>query len=384
MDISDDRLSGGNRPAHLSDEEQLLQEEEFSPGPEVQYLLGRAIRCGQKHDYDLPGAWSKVVARRRRRAIAGAVRYALAIAAVAIPAVWAVVSLNGNSDHTQPAAARAEIHPGKAQAHLILSDGEIFALERDGADMKVSRGGSGFANDGDKGVLTHSAAGADSRAMAKLYNTMVVPQGGEYCLNLSDGTTVWLNSESTLRFPEGFGDRTREVFLEGEAYFKVAADRARPFVVNIGSEKIIVTGTSFNVYAYPDEEIWHATLKEGSISFGDRMKIMPNEQLSLNRHTGLCEKAAVDASLCSAWIEGKFNFEAATFEYIMNRMRRWYDFNVVYTDESIKELRFTGAVDKHHGIEVMLKLMEQTTNIKFTLKGRTITASTGKNEQIQI
>ncbi len=338
-----------------------------------QFIFSRAMRAGE-HEYDLGDAWRRIVARRRRAIFRRVVRYAAVVALIL--AGWSVwLLLDGESSSLQTAET-IQIAPGFQQAKLVLSDGKSIALAGGDANDQLRMAGASFENA--EGSLRQTQDAGQKSAAGQKYSMLVVPKCGEYHLELADGTHIWLNSETTLRFPERFDGPVREVYLDGEAYFKVAHDASRPFVVRIGEERIKVLGTSFNLCAYGDETLWQTTLVEGSIMFGDDIRLAPNEQLTLNRSTGARQKQRIEEGVSdiTAWVEGLYHFESSTFESVMKKLERWYDFQIVYTDERIRQMRFTGLVDKHENISRMLSRMESTTDLKFTVEGRVITAST--------
>jgi ferric-dicitrate binding protein FerR (iron transport regulator) len=187
---------------------------------------------------------------------------------------------------------------------------------------------------------------------------------------LPDGTRVWLNSCSSLRFPERFDAGGRDVYLQGEAYLVVAPDARSPFRVHAGGEVITVTGTAFNVSAYDDDDTWRATLVEGSIRVGETV-LAPSEQLVIRAGTRTVTR--VESDLYTSWVRGRFNFRAFTFEELARKLERWYDCRVVYADESIRKRRFTGLVNKHEPVERVLGFLEMTTDIEFHVTDKTIT-----------
>lgn len=216
-----------------------------------------------------------------------------------------------------------------------------------------------------------------------IINELIVPKGGEYSLELPDGTIVWVNSESSLRFPEKFALDQREVFLEGEAYFEVKKDTNRPFYVRTEAGNVRVLGTSFNVCAYPEDRFWQTTLIEGSVMIArgeEKVLMKPDEQYQINLKTGKGELKEVLPELYTSWRDGKFYFKAYTFEELVGKLERWYDFTMFYTSESIKNRRFSGVINKHEPLQDMLKFLEMTSDVQFNIKGNVVTASLKNNK----
>lgn len=258
------------------------------------------------------------------------------------------------------------IKPGRTSAVLTLSDGKQVFLsdslalrfKEQAADISV-QGKSLDYSQGDSGGFEG-------------YNTMTVPRGGEFQLTLSDGTRVWLNAETELKYPVTFTGGVREVLLEGEAYFEVAKDSSRPFVVKSEKLEIQVLGTSFNVKAYP-EETQQATLVEGKVKVNAEnhsRELHPGEQL--NYLSGAPEVRKVDVRSYIAWKDQRFVFNDDLLEEVMRKLGRWYDVEFVLRDKDIREIRFTGNLPKYNDLEQVLGKLELTTHIRFVRNGRTI------------
>ena len=212
------------------------------------------------------------------------------------------------------------------------------------------------------------------------YNTLNVPKGGEYSLILPDGSRVWLNSETTLRFPVQFAGGKRVVYLSGEAYFQVKKDTSAAFHVCTKQQKITVLGTTFNVSAYENDRFTETTLIEGKVAVeggAERVVMKPSEQYILDKRSGVGELKEVETEFYTSWIDGKFYFTSFTFEEIVKKLERWYDFTMIYEEDDIRQMRFSGVINKHRPIEEMLRFLEKTTDIHFKISGKNIVA--GKN-----
>lgn len=209
-------------------------------------------------------------------------------------------------------------------------------------------------------------------------NKVIVPTGGEYNLILSDGTTVYLNAESKIEFPVKFSGKERVVTLEGEAYFQVAASKKHPFIVKTKDMDVLVTGTEFNVKAYPDELNVQTTLLKGNVSvftgFGkkEEVGIIPAQQAQWNRKKAALEVREVDPALFTAWRNGQFIFRQDRLEDIMRTLARWYDVEVVYLDESIKDMAFAGKLDRSEDITPILNVLRATDKLTVEVNGKRI------------
>ncbi|MDQ2180113.1 FecR family protein [Marinifilum sp. D714] len=264
----------------------------------------------------------------------------------------------------------------KSKARLILADGSKVNLENEeNVDLKEK-----------DGTLIERNAGSlkyQNRANAKsnvLYNTVEIPNGANYQLCLTDGTTVYLNSMSALKFPTKFSGKTREVQLTGEAYFEVAKDREHPFLVNVSGTRIEVLGTSFNVKAYSDESEIVTTLVEGNVKVnasvsGKSTLLKPGQQAVVDDKMREILVQDVDVDLFTSWKEGIFLFKAKRLEDIMNELTRWYDLKVFYMNPVVKDLRFGGHFNKDEEIESIMEMFELTRKINVEVNGRTILIS---------
>ena len=210
------------------------------------------------------------------------------------------------------------------------------------------------------------------------YNEVHIPKGGEYALMLADGSRVWLNAETTLRFPVQFAADKREVFLEGEACFEVTRNERCPFLVRTPQRTVEVLGTIFNVCAYPSDPYWHTTLVSGKVKIDTDESsciLSPSEQYLENRETGEKEIRQVRASEYLSWRLGKISFRGECLENIIQKLERWYDFQIFYANDEVRHMRFRGVINKYDPFDVVLRKLERTTDIRFDIKGRTVIAS---------
>lgn len=265
----------------------------------------------------------------------------------------------------------AEVRPGGNQAVLILENGEEVNLQRNKGDHLSGKGWK-IENDG---KLCYENP-VIPEAVEDIWHTLRVPKGGEYTLLLEDGTQVRLNSDSELKYPVHFGQGQRRVFLSGEAYFKVARDEAKQFVVETDRMDVQVFGTSFDVMAYPEEATFYATLVEGNVEVSGEKMNRPGIRLQPGWQAA-CEKGEittreVDVDLYTAWIQGRFAFKSEELEIVLRKLERWYNVQFMVTDETIRKKRFTGSVSRYGDIGKILNMLEWTTNIRFEVVGNQI------------
>lgn len=210
------------------------------------------------------------------------------------------------------------------------------------------------------------------------YNTLYIPKGCEYFLILADGTRVWLNSETTLRYPVNFIGMQRAVQLDGEAYFEVAPDSSRPFYIQMNGNSIKVVGTSFNVSNYASDGNWNTTLIEGKVEINNAgllYTLIPGEHFTADRATDEIKIVKVNPLQYSSWKEGKVIFQDERLEDIIRKLSRWYDFEVFYIHSELKDWHFGGTINKYNSFDVVLRYLERTANIRFNIQGKTVMVS---------
>lgn len=265
------------------------------------------------------------------------------------------------------------ILPGSSKAILTLDDGQIINLDKHATDVLQKLDGTNVQIDST--TLNYQLAQKNSKVHAPIYNKVEIPRGGEYTLVLSDGTKVHLNSMSSLRFPVTFLKDKREVELEGEAYFEVSKT-GQTFIVNTNGMQIEVLGTTFNISAYPNETL-QTTLVNGSVKVksntGESLILKPSQQASINPGNSSIQVKTVNTAFYTSWINGKINFKDQRLEDIMKTLSRWYDMDVVYTNERVKNIRFGCNVDRCDEIAPFVDLLEKTEEVHVKIKGKTIT-----------
>ncbi len=266
----------------------------------------------------------------------------------------------------------ATIEPGYPRAILTLADGERIDLSGKVKDTLLVREGMAIRLDSSRGIQYPSGYGARP---TEEFNTLTVPRGGEYRLVLSDGTVVWLNSDSELRYPVAFTGNQRQVFLKGEGYFEVAKNPSAPFLVKAADMEVKVLGTHFNVNAYRKDGVFQTTLVSGRVEVADlktvqKVMLKPDQQALVKNGELLIRN--VDAAAYTAWRDGKFYFESETLEEITAQLERWYDVHFVFGREELKRYEFTGVIRKDYTADQILGLIAKTTNVRFEVVGKEI------------
>ena len=283
-----------------------------------------------------------------------------------------------NLDEMRMLAETERIVPG-VKAELILSTGERVVLNQ----QRVSIEGvneTGIQNDSVTG-LNYTTAKVQGEEL--VYNTMRIPVGGFYQLALSDGSKVWLNSMTELRFPVAFTGEERKVYLTGEAYFEVAPNSKHPFiVVTEEGMEVKVYGTEFNMNTY-QHGVVQTVLVSGKVGIrvnatGKEVMLAPRQMAEYSEKTGMVRVEDTDPYRYIAWKDGEFVFERETIEEIMERLGRWYDVKVFYENESLKQKRFTGVISRYEDIEQVLRLIEGPATLRFEVKGNVVTVKYGQ------
>lgn len=275
--------------------------------------------------------------------------------------------------NTGSVSGTAFLPAGESRAVLTLADGQKVYLGKQAADTLLQNGE--IVANNSEACLRYNASALVAESLA--YNRLEVPRKGEYMLVLTDGTKVWLNSESQLRYPVNFTGNERRVFLKGEAYFEVSYNEKSPFIVVAGSSAIQVLGTSFNVRAYADEGYSYTTLVEGSVrlSTGKQAIVLKPDEQGISTVSGQLDKRTVDVKLYTGWREGRFVFENQSLEEMMQTLSRWYDVNVFFTGEKVKKAMFTGNLKRYDDFDKIADMLELTGVAHFEIEGNTVIVS---------
>ncbi len=273
----------------------------------------------------------------------------------------------------------APIIPGGNKAILTLADGSTVVL--DSTDNgTISEQGNIKVKKLKNGVLAYEINGKFITENDELfYNTISTPRGGQYQVTLSDGTNVWLNAASSIRFPVVFVGKERKVEITGEAYMEVAKNKEKPFKVKAGSSEIEVLGTHFNVNAYDDEASIKTTLLEGAvkISAGENNQaikyLKPGQQSSVNKNGNVAVMNNADIEEAVAWKNGLFIFKSTDVKTIMRQISRWYNVDVEYKGNV--NLHFTGQLTRNEDVKEVFEKIALTDEVHFKIDGRRIIVS---------
>lgn len=373
----------------ISPDQEKKLEDWMQDHPENESVFKKATDPRQQLDkleiyklFDKEKAWSAIDAHvspsktirlssRRILSYAAAILLPIMIAGVA----WIYF---GKKEQPMMANIDTVIQPGSQKAMLVLSDGVTIEFDDDEPLTEMDQGDALIRNE--KNTLFYSEKRKAVKSRKPVYNELKTPRGGGYNLTLADGSRVWLNAGSSLRFPVSFTDSTRQVYLEGEAYFQVSHN-GKPFIVTSGDMDVRVLGTSFNVLAYPDEQQLVTTLVEGSVRIdlesGNNIAassrvLSPDDQAVVRTTEAAIEVSKVNTSQYTSWIEGKLEFHNEDLDRVMKRLARWYDFEYKFENSEAKKFHFSARFDNTENISSILEMLELTTEVKFELMENTI------------
>ena len=262
------------------------------------------------------------------------------------------------------------IKPSSPKAKLTLEDGKSIDIEVSQESVILADSLVKIENKGN--MLVYS-----SEKMEKVaYNTLSIPLGAEYCVMLPDNTKVFLNSGSELRYPVAFNNNSREVFLQGEAYFEVVKNAEAPFVVKTDLGDIKVLGTQFNVKCYPEEPVIATTLVSGKVSFTNPAlspaTLRPGQQLTYKKGADRAVLRPVNVRNYVGWRENLLVFQSEPLENIMQVLSRWYDIQIIFENDRLKQLEFSGNLDKYTDIKTFFRLFEMGADVRFEIDDRTV------------
>ncbi|WP_406825528.1 FecR family protein [Pedobacter sp. KACC 23697] len=285
------------------------------------------------------------------------------------------VHLNGNKHttlSTKTTIPHAKpIYGGSDKVMLILSNGKRIDVNNFTKGQLAVENGYSIEKQSN-GLLKYRKINTTAALASGNSNTIVTPRGGQYCVNLPDGSKVWMNAESKLTYPVVFSGNIRKIALQGEAYFEVAHNPKKPFIVDFQGSNVKVLGTHFNICAYGDGETPKTTLLQGSVevSTGDRKKIiLPGQQAISNKDISIVH---VDTNHVMGWKNGNFSFEHERISTVMGKISRWYDVDIKYQGEVTQE-EFIGSIPKSKNLEEVLHRLELTGLLHFKIKGRSVT-----------
>lgn len=317
--------------------------------------------------YDAEHSWNRLQAQlssRKKRRVWG---YGISIAAFGI-LLWGIAAfLPYYSMHREEQFPVAQVQEfpetGRQRATLKLETGKQVDLSAEQGTI-VESGSVVVDNQVSHRLTYQKVAQAQDKPTI---NTLSVPRGGEYQLVLSDGTRIWMNADSELRYPTCFVGATREVYLSGEAYFEVAKDVDHPFLVHTNRHTVNVLGTRFNVSAYPEHPI-RTTLAEGKVQvkIADQVvELSPDQQAFIGLDSDQVTICPVSASLYTSWTQGIYEFRNTPLEEIVEQLERWYDVDICFKDEALKRKRFAGIVFRHEQLSMAIEIIEKVSQVRF-------------------
>ena len=268
---------------------------------------------------------------------------------------------------------KTDIQPVNNTTVLTLADGTLISLDSSRTGMIARQANTTIIKDSGQLILKLNKGG-QSAAIAG-YNTLTTPKGGVYQITLPDGSKVWLNAVSTLRFPAAFTDTTRTVEVNGEGYFEITKNNEKPFIVKTAQASIRVLGTHFDVNAYGNEAMINTTLMEGSVALhagSNHVILKPGEVGSVDKD-GALSVGKADLQQAVAWKDKLLWFKDATYEQIMRQLSRWYNIEVEFKNP-VKE-RYSGVLPGNLPISNLLGILEKGGHVNFTLEGNKVTLS---------
>lgn len=345
-------------------ENQYPDEKQFSKQESEKMLHSILYMSVHKHDDDY--------LENKIRTL-GWVRYAAAsiIFIAGITMYWLGNRPTENLKVMNPKEQFADILPGGNKAVLTLSDGQQLNIDNTVVGYFGKNGTAEFTQTGAgklNAVVFESAKASDLQ-----FNKLSTPKGGQYQITLQDGSNVWLNASSSIRFPTVFSEVDRVVEIYGEAYFDIIQDINRPFIVKFGTSEVEVLGTSFNIMAYEEENMAKTTLVEGSVKLRNGSKsqtLKPGEQ-GVVQDRGEIQKTLVDIEQQIAWKNGLFYFKDSSIEEVMRQTARWYNIEVKYKGK-MNVRQFTGKVPRNVNISELLNMLRYA-GVNFEITGKEIT-----------
>ena len=308
------------------------------------------------------------VKRRRRRLRRVMRRWSYAAAVVLAAAVAGAFFLK--RDLPQQSSLPAELAWGQVPV-LVMPNGERRVLPQNDTTVLWQE------QEGDIHIDSRTLImeGETGEEREPVYYTVNIPYGGEYNLVLPDGTRIYLNAGTTLRYPDHFAGGSREIFLSGEAYLEVSRDTSRPFIVRTDDMDVRVLGTVFNVNAYPDGNYVRTTLVEGKVETscgGERIVMKPGTQVAYDKATRQADYFPVDVRHFISWKDGYYDFRDMTLGELMQIFVRWYDVDVRFANPLLENLRFSGRLRRYEDVSGLFEQLEYTGDVAFDVKGKNI------------
>ena len=346
--------------------EQICQEDLFS---KERYVYEKI------HDTKAFSVFEKRVRKVSSRSIGNWWKYA-AVLLFPILVVGSWKLMHETEQVSIVASSVAPIQPGCSQAVLVLDDGrKVFLKEEEEGVISEDKE---ITVTGEKDRLVYTSSEGKNVDEIR-FNELEVPRGGEYKVRLADGTLVYLNSATRMKYPVKFDEKERKVYLSGEAYFEVAKDPERPFFVEMEGVEVRVYGTSFNVNTHQEGNI-QTVLVKGSIgvkvlSSGMESVIRPGQMAEFKQGNTKVDVKDVNVAVYTDWKDSIFRFENQRLEDILTVLSNWYDVDVFYQTASVKELHFSGYMERYKDVSVILEAITLSTGVTFSIQGKTIVVS---------
>ena len=381
MDYKDDDIEFANRllarREELNDEEVtawLKEKDHVELLDEIAAIRQKLSRqsYGESGEEEFLYLEKSIYDRKSRRMT---LRWSIAASIILLVGLFVGRTISGVRDiHEEQELAKSVMQPGTSKAILMMADGKEVVLEQ-GQNLNILLNERVRVATSSQGIVYEEYG---KGMVTEEYNKLTTPVGGEYSLVLSDGTKVFLNADSELKYPVEFSDGKRIVDLKGEAYFEVHKDSLRPFIVRMNGAEVTVLGTSFNVNTYGDDGQIYTTLVNGSVRVssvknGQAEVLKPGMQSVMDVQSGQLTVREVDVEPYVAWREGRFVFRAMTLDLIMRQLQRWYDFEVFYQNPELKDYEFRGVIKRDMDLDKVLSVIKVTTNVDFEVKGKVIT-----------
>ena len=243
---------------------------------------------------------------------------------------------------------------------MVLYDQELLLEEENGVKISVN----------EEGRVQYDRT--DSEGTEMLYNTLTTPSQCDFTFTLADGTRVWMNAKSSLRYPINFQGKERIVYAEGEIYLEVARDEKHPFFVMLNGMKVEVLGTSFNVNSYADEDYAEVTLVEGHVAayVDDKSyDLLPSRQLHWNKENESVDIKTVNVNDYIAWKKGQYVFKGRPLEKVAKVLERWYDVEIIFENEKSKETVYTGVINKEENFDAFVLRLRETSSLSCRMEG---------------
>jgi len=281
---------------------------------------------------------------------------------------WYYYSKSGNVQVKNIVRAERDLLPGGNKATLTLASGRTINLDNAATGSIMQQGAVSVVKQ-DSNLIAYDKIDK-ARDLEVSWHTINIPRGGQYRIILPDGSKVWLNSASSLRFPTFFAGNTRQVMLIGQAYFEVANNKDKPFRVEVNQMQVQVLGTHFDIDAYADEVTAKTTLLEGSVKIlnGSTSKIIvPGQQAQLLKN-GLIKVNTVDTQAATAWVNDRFDFDDLDISSVMRQLSRWYDVDVEIQHPEQITTTFSGRIRRSNNVSKVFSMLESSGHVQFKIE----------------